>query len=230
MKAEADQLIHALNLEPIIPRPFYEKLPMNFFKGSVGEKLEIFIAIPGLDSRFGVDQIGTEPAAVAAFASILEFSPDLLISAGTAGSFANEGAEIGKVYLSKSHFYYHDHRIPISGWEQFGRGGYPSFDTTFFAKELGLDQANISSGNSLDFTEIDLQRISESGAILKEMEAGGIAWLASTTKTPFFAIKSVTNLIDLNPNSPEEFEKNFSLAVQSLVRECLRLIEVIAKA
>ncbi len=209
MESEAKDLIRILKLKKIIPHLFYDNSQMLFYQGSVNSKLEMTLAIPGKDQRYRVDSIGTEPAAVTSFASIREFQPDLLVNVGTAGSFAKVGASIGKVYLSHSAFYFHDHRIPIEGWDQFGRGGYPSLNVEILARELNCDRANISSGNSLDFTPEDLERIEKSGAKLKEMEACGIAWVASLTKTPFFALKSVTNLIDVNSDSSSEFEKKF---------------------
>ena len=228
MEAEARALVERLGLRQVIPRPFYENLPLIFYRGSYQEKFEVTICIPGKDRRYKVDNIGTEPAAIAAFATISEFTPDLLINAGTAGSFAAQGATIGKVYLSQSAFYYHDHRIPILGWNKYGLGEYPSLDVSKIAQQLNLEQGNVSSGNSLDFTAADLDRIEMSGAILKEMEAGAVAWVAFITKTPFFAIKSVTNLIDVNPDSSTEFEKNFSIAVQSLTEKTLQVIEALS--
>lgn len=226
MEQEAASLIQRLDLKKIVPNPKYEKLQFVFYRGNYKD-LDITITTPGRDPRYNVDSIGTEPAAVAAFATIMEFQPDLLINAGTAGSFAKHGASVGKVYLSDSAFYFHDHRIPIPGWEQFGKGAYPSLNVKNLAKKIGLETANVSSGNSLDYTERDLELMQQNGAILKEMEAGAIAWVAFVTKTPFFAIKSVTNLIDSNPDSPREFEKNFAIAAEQLTEKTLQVIDAL---
>ncbi len=225
MEAEAAQLIHLLGLNKFCPKAFYEKMPMQFYSGRYKNRLEIVLGIPGKDLRYNVDQIGTESAAALAFALISEFQPDLLMNAGTAGSFSSKGAQIGKVYLSHNCFFFHDHRIPIKGWDQFGLGSYPSLDVGSIALKLNLERANISSGNSLDFTQEELLRILSSGAILKEMEAAAIAMIAYQSKTAFFAVKSVTNLIDLNPDSPSEFEKNFSTAVKCLTEKTLQVID-----
>jgi 5'-methylthioadenosine nucleosidase len=74
-----------------------------------------------------------------------------------------------------------------------------------------------------------LLAIERSGAQLKEMEAAGIAWVAWICKVPFFAIKSVTNLIDDNPDSANEFEKNFALAVANLTKTVLEVIDALAE-
>jgi nucleoside phosphorylase len=147
MEAEAEGLVESLGLNAVEPNQFYAHLPFRFFCGNYKNCLEISITLPGKDSRFGVDNIGTEPAAVATFAAIKEFAPDVLINAGTAGSFAKKGAHVGKVYLSESAFFFHDHRIPIQGWDKFGIGELPSLDVRNLALRLGLETANVSSGN-----------------------------------------------------------------------------------
>jgi 5'-methylthioadenosine nucleosidase len=60
----------------------------------------------------GVDNVGTVPAAITAYLAVHEFSPDLVISVGTAGGFAARGAKIGDVFLATG-FANHDRRIPI---------------------------------------------------------------------------------------------------------------------
>jgi nucleoside phosphorylase len=226
MQAEADPVLAKLDLKKIQPDPFYQALPFGFYQGVFRDRLQLSVTIPGKDRRFAVDSIGTEPAAVAAFATIFHFRPQVLINSGTAGGFQGKGAEVGKVYLSDRHFAFHDHRIPLPGWDRFGQGMYPSADVSRLAAKLGLERANISSGNSLDFTDDELLRIEANQASLKEMEAAAIAWVAYTTHTPVFAIKSVTNLIDTNPDSPAEFEKNFALASSAMARETLRALDL----
>ena len=227
MEEESQGIVRALGLERVVPRERYQTLPFIFYRGRY-QGLELTLTLPGKDPRVGMDNIGTEPAAVATFATVMEFAPDLLINAGTAGSFRASGAEVGRVYLSESAFFFHDHRIPIKGWDEFGRGRYPSLDVRKLATKLGLATANVSSGNSLDFTDEDLRILKANGATLKEMEVGAVAWVAFTTGTPLFAIKSVTNLIDVSPDSPTEFEKNFPVAVASLTRETVRVLSEIA--
>ena len=225
MEAEAAGLIKSLALiETTSQKTQGEpRHPFRFYESSVGIAPKITVTVLGKDPRYNVDNIGTEPAAVATFATVSKYKPDLLISAGTAGSFQTAGAEIGKPYLSRKACYFHDHRIPISGWSEFGNGAYPTFDVSKIANQLGIDQGDVSSGNSLDFTDKDLARIHANGAILKEMEAGAVAWVAFITETPIFTLKTVTNLIDTNPDSSTEFQKNFDVAVTSLT-ENLRAV------
>ncbi len=44
----------------------------------------------GKDDEYGVDLIGTVPAAISTYLALQTFKPDLLISAGTAGGFKSK--------------------------------------------------------------------------------------------------------------------------------------------
>ena len=58
------------------------------------------------------DNVGTVPAALTTYLAVQRFSPDLIISMGTAGGFRARGGAIGDVYVGSS-FMNHDRRIPI---------------------------------------------------------------------------------------------------------------------
>ena len=66
----------------------------------------------GPDKRFGVDNVGTGPAALSSYLTLLTFKPDLLISSGTAGGFKAQGAAIADVFVGTK-FVNHDRRNPI---------------------------------------------------------------------------------------------------------------------
>ena len=95
------------------------------------------VVMPGKCAEHGVDNVGTVPSAVLAYAALEAFHPDLLINAGTAGGFKvsksrapcewwrciglrlvshhplqAKGAAIGDVYLA-THIANHDRRIPL---------------------------------------------------------------------------------------------------------------------
>ena len=57
----------------------------------------------------------------------------------------------------------------------------------------------MSSGNSLDFTKEDMERMLQHGVAVKEMEAAAIAWSAHLFGTPMFALKSITDIVDGAP-------------------------------
>ncbi|HKA28401.1 MAG TPA: 5'-methylthioadenosine nucleosidase [Candidatus Binatia bacterium] len=217
MAGEAKPVIDALGLLPVAPPAVAVGLPFRYWSGRRGNT-PVVAAVSGTDPRFGVDNIGLEPAALAAFAAIRGFTPALIINAGTAGSFAARGANVGDVYVSGGPFRFHDHRIPLGAFAQYGRGDFQGVDVTALATKLGLKTGGISSGSSLDYTERDLAEFQANGATLKEMEAAAIAWVCTWTATRFFAVKAVTNLLDVTPDSPDAFTHNFATATAALTR------------
>ena len=62
---------------------------------------------------------------------------------------------------------------------------------------------------------------------VKEMEAAAIAWVAHAFKTPFFALKSITDWVDSHHSTAEQFEQNLEKASQSLCNKAIVLLEYI---
>jgi hypothetical protein len=85
MAGEAKPVIDVLGLLPVAPPAVVVGLPFRYWSGRRGNT-PVVAAFSGTDPRFGVDNIGLEPAGLAAFAVIRGFTPALLINAGTAGS------------------------------------------------------------------------------------------------------------------------------------------------
>jgi nucleoside phosphorylase len=223
MAAEAEPLIAALSLSPVRLPSGTLPVPFRYFQGCHWER-EITVACNGRDSRFNVDLVGTEPAAVNSFLTRQLFQPDLMISVGTVGSLPECGAKIGEVFLSRQ-FSYHDHRIPLPGWRELGLGHYSSWDISALAKKLGLRVEGVSTRNSLDYQSFDIERMRENGAQLEDMESAAIAWVCFITKTPFFAIKAVANEIHTTGSAAADFEANLAFAVKSLSDTTLRVLE-----
>lgn len=225
MPAEAKPLIQHFNL--LENKGYFGNLPPVAYTGQYRD-IEILVVINGKDPQHGVDLVGTQPATLAAQIAIDRFAPDLIINPGTAGAFARNGSRIGDVYLSSSYFVFHDRRIPIPGWDEYGFGKYPSFDTTKLANALGYKQGIVTSGNSLDMTSTDEQTIDQLGGQVKDMEAAAFAWVASLHGTPFFSVKSVTDLMDSEKTTQEEFLENLHAASVALKDACFAIIDFIA--
>ena len=215
MKQEAEPVLMMLGLRER-EKLLDPRIPMQFYEGKFGQNLEILISINGRDERFGVDSIGTEPAVLNSFVVLSYFKPALCINAGTAGGFRSQGARIGDVYLSSGTFKFHDRRIPIPGWDAYGVGSYPALFIPGLAEAIGLKTGIISTVNSLDFTDRDLEMIQSNQGAVKEMEAAGIAWVASTLGVPLIALKSVTDFVDHHELAQDQFLKNLSLATHTL--------------
>mmetsp|Transcript_20511 Transcript_20511/g.28834 ORF Transcript_20511/g.28834 Transcript_20511/m.28834 type:complete len:99 (+) Transcript_20511:801-1097(+) len=63
----------------------------------------------------------------------------------------------------------------------------------------------------------DLQVMHGEGASVKEMEAAAIAWVCHSLKTPFFALKSITDIVDDEERtSQDEFYENLAMASRNL--------------
>lgn len=222
MPAEAKPLIEHFGL---IHHPnLFGALPPIAYKG-VYKNIELMVVVNGKDQQLGVDLVGTQPATLAAHLAIEHFNPDLIINAGTAGAFARNGSQIGNVYLSHKYIVFHDRRIPIPGWDAYGVGRYPTFNTSVLAARLGFKQGVVTSGNSLDMPEVDERTINEIGGEIKDMEAAAMAWVASLYEKPFFCIKSITDLMDSEKTTQEEFLENLHMASISLKDACFKVVE-----
>lgn len=225
MQDEALPLIRRLELtdKGLLAPP----MPMRWYDGAVNS-LRVDVVVLGSDRRFGVDCIGTQPAAVAAQMTLDQLKPDLLINAGTAGGFIGRGGAIGKVYLTGGPFYFHDRRIPLPPFEPYADGGWQLMDVDALAKQIDLDTGVVSSGNSLDMNADDAARIERVGAHAKDMEAAAIAWVADQHQTPMCAVKAITDLVDGPHPTHEEFERHLHTASEALSQAVERLLHLLA--
>lgn len=226
MQDEALPLIRRLELadKQFLAPP----MPMRWYDGKVGS-LRIDVVVLGADRRFGIDCIGTQPAAVAAQLILDRLRPDLLINAGTAGGFIKRGGRIGKVYLTGGPFCFHDRRIALPPFEPYADGGWQLCDVSTWADALGLEQGSVSTGNSLDMNADDAQRIERVAAIAKDMESAAIAWVADQHQTPMCAVKAITDLVDGEHPTHEEFERHLHTASEALSEALQRLLQLIAQ-
>jgi Nucleoside phosphorylase len=226
MPAEAAPLIDHFGLKHI--EGCFGKLPPLAYCGHY-KAMDIAVVVNGQDHIHNLNLVGSQPATLAAHLAIEKFNPDLLISAGTAGAFASNGAAIGDTYLSHKHVIFHDRRIPIPGWDAYGVGHYPTYDTSTIAQYLGLKQGVVTTGNSLDMPTIDEQTIKANGGEVKEMEAAAIAWVAAIHDVPFFCIKAITDLMDSDKTTQEEFLENLHTASLALKDACFKVVDFVGE-
>ncbi|MAF92578.1 MAG: hypothetical protein CL674_15020, partial [Bdellovibrionaceae bacterium] len=171
-----------------------------------------------------VSKVGTQAACVATFIALELLGAEMIINAGTAGGFASRGNKVGDVFLGKKAFY-HDRRVPISKeWQAFARGEYSlHFKKEWFDKYDFLE-GFISTGNSLDFVDRDLDLIHEFGAHAKEMEAAAIAEICEENNIPLICIKSITDIVDGGIPTHEEFMANLNKASEELSKHLLKFL------
>lgn len=223
MKSEAEPLIDKLGLRRQ-NQPFRPGIPFELFQGDL-EALQLSLLVSGIDPRLHVDNVATVPATLMTYLAIEQFSPSLVINAGTAGGIGKRGCQIGDVYLSSGEFCFHDRRIPLPGFDHYGVGHYPCYDTSAIAAALELKTGPVSTGNSLDLTEKDIFIIEENNAIIKEMEAAAIAWVCETLSVPMFAIKAITDLIDEDTPAETQFLKHLQQATENLQEKTIDILQ-----
>jgi len=174
MQAEALPLVSKFNLSEVEDSVFPKGVPWIRYHG-VYKDLEINIVIPGKDTVFGIDSVGTVTAALVTYASVEALKPDIILNVGTAGGFKDKGACIGDVFLATD-VAFHDRRIPIPVFDQYGVRARPTFSTPTLVKELGLKVGKLSTGDSLDMSSQDEELIRANDTAVKDMEGAAIAW------------------------------------------------------
>eukprot|EP00898_Chlorokybus_atmophyticus_P002846 jgi/Chlat1/3562/Chrsp234S00257 len=222
MDQEAAPIIKHLGLRRTIPDPFGDTVPADCYSGGYNGAL-VHIIVHGLDKKHGVSAVGTVPAAVFAHIAIDKFKPELLINAGTAGGFKAKGAAIGDVYISTA-LAYHDRRIPLPGFEEYGVCLTKSPEMPHLRAALPYKSGVVSSGNSFDCPPQDMEMIQKNDASVKDMEGNAVAWVADMASVPFFALKAVTDIVDGGKPTAEEFMENLgaaAAAIQKAVPEVL---------
>lgn len=223
MEAEALPLIEKLGLKR--RERLCEDAPCELYCGDFKDCI-VNVVTNGKDRRLGVDNVGTTPAALSVYLSVQKLRPDLIINAGTAGGFMSKGGKIGDIYVS-IYCKHHDRRIPIPGFLEYGRGDHKSIPVPKLISALGCKKGVVTTSNSLDHTDKDDEQMLENDAAVKDMEAAAVAWVAEITDTPMFAIKVVTDIVDGDRPTEEEFFENLQKAAEALQDAIPRALEFV---
>ncbi|MCB0338780.1 MAG: hypothetical protein KDD53_04205 [Bdellovibrionales bacterium] len=226
MEEEGSAFVEKLGLQEV--RGGDLRLPFRTFHKEIGA-IELVVRFNGLDSKSKVSCVGTEYATLNTHLGATDCEPNLIVSAGTAGGFDYLGGEIGDVYLSDGELGFHDHRIPIPGYDEYGLGNYPSTPITNLPLVLNAKLGRVSSGNSLDSTPRDLDIMRERGIAVKDMEAAAVAKVADALGIAFISLKSITDLVDSPEQTPEVFLRNLQMASERLQTSLVKLIDHLSK-
>uniref|UniRef100_M8B0J8 5'-methylthioadenosine/S-adenosylhomocysteine nucleosidase n=1 Tax=Aegilops tauschii TaxID=37682 RepID=M8B0J8_AEGTA len=154
-------------------------------------------------------------------------SPDLIINAGTAGGFKARGAGIGDVFLA-SDVAFHDRRIPIPVFDSYGIGARKTFETPNIVKELNLKVGKLSTGDSLDMSPHDETAILSNEATVKDMEGAAVAYVADLFSTPAIFVKAVTDIVDGEKPTAEEFLQNLISVTMALDQAVMQVVDFIS--
>jgi len=233
MEAEAAPFIQHLSLQPVTDF-FPSTTPFLAYQGT-HHQCNLTVITNGKDMVHGtgVDNVGTIPAALSTYLALsqlnndgAESSVDLLINAGTCGGFKKMGAQVGDVYLTTS-VAHHDRRIPIPSFTDYGIGKIESAQVINLASSINAKMGVCTTGNSLDAHDLDHFHMDKNQASVKDMEAAAIAWSCALHQTPHFGLKVVTDIVDGDKPTQEEFLENLHTAAVSLQEALPKTIEYI---
>lgn len=232
MEVEAAPLRAALGAEPIELPSWASRLPARLAEApEVPGRPRVRLAVNGTDPISGVAAIGTSAAALTTQVGLNSgFDPDLVLTVGTAGGWSRHGSEIGDTFLAWPHFVCHDRRIDLPGFQAFGDGALPAADLRAHAESLGCRLGVVTTGDSLDESPTDRERILANGGMAKEMEAAAVAWICHLHDVPVGGVKTITDLVDTDVPTPEQFTANLAIASASLQRTTLALLERLGEA
>ncbi|WCJ39783.1 5'-methylthioadenosine nucleosidase [Euphorbia peplus] len=226
MQTEAMPLVNKFQLKEEPQSGFLKGVPWVRYHG-VYKDLNIDLVWPGKDPNLGVDSVGTIPASLVTYASIQSLQPDLIINAGTAGGFKAKEACIGDVYLV-SDVAFHDRRIPIPVFDLYGVGLRQAHPTPRLLKELSLKVGKLSTGDSLDMSTQDESSIIANDAVVKDMEGAAIAYVADLLKVPAIFVKAVTDVVDGDKPTAEEFMQNLAAVTAALDQAVTQVVDFIS--
>ncbi|KAG0502162.1 hypothetical protein HPP92_002234 [Vanilla planifolia] len=226
MQTEALPLVNKLQLSEDHDGLLFPKgVPWVRYHGKYRD-LNINLIWPGKDLSLGVDSVGTVSASLVTYASIMALKPDLIINAGTAGGFKAKGASVGGVYLA-SDVAFHDRRIPIPVFDLYGIGARSTFSTSNLVKELDLKVGKLSTGDSLDMSPHDEGAILANDATLKDMEGAAVAYVADLLSVPAIFVKAVTDIVDGEKPTAEEFLQNLVAVTAALDQAVTQVVDFI---
>ena len=228
MEAEATPFVE--HLELTLQEVFFPpQVPFLAYTGTHGA-VTVTVVTNGKDVVYDTtaDNVGTMSASMATFLALQAVNADILINAGTAGGFQRKGAAIGDVFLTTA-VAFHDRRIPIPGYDTYGTGKIEtSFDPAKMAAAHNWKLGVCSTGNSLDKTAECDERMLANDAAVKDMEAASIAWSAALHKTTFLGVKVVTDIVDGDVPTHEEFLQNLATASQKLQQALPQVLEYVS--
>lgn len=224
LEAEGLEFVRRLGLDE--SRPFDAALPARYFEGSVGDAgMKVAVAFAGIDPEHRIDRIGTASATLTAYLLCRRFDPGVLINAGTCGGFRSAGAEIGSIYVGVDAFLFHDHWIPLPGFDSFGVGRIPAAPPEEIVRLLDADRGVVSSGDSFETNEREMEFFRRENVVAKDMEAAAVARVATDLRIPFVAVKAVTDLVDHPEPGHEAFERNLARVSDLLQSRLVGLLD-----
>ena len=222
MKEESEKTLDNLGFEKCENLTF---LNYELYKKEV-QGHQVYLSNMGEDLKFKVNSVGTVPAALTAYELVKELEIDLVINPGTAGGFKSRGGNIGDIYLATEVLFHH-RDIPMGDYEVYGLGHFKAFDFKKLSSKLEFKTGVFSTSDSLTCSEKERVFFEKHNVVVKEMEAAAIAYVCELAKIPYLGVKSITDIVDGDRVTSEEFLENLGMASRRLHQFLNQLIDAI---
>ncbi|KAF3641991.1 5'-methylthioadenosine/S-adenosylhomocysteine nucleosidase 1 [Capsicum annuum] len=86
----------------------------------------------------------------------------------------------------------------------------------------------LSTGDSLDMSPVDEAAIVANDATVKDMEGAAVAYVADLLKVPVIFLKAVTDIVDGDKPTPEEFLANLAAVTAALDQTATQVVDYIS--
>ncbi|KAL9679836.1 hypothetical protein QQ045_017707 [Rhodiola kirilowii] len=110
---------------------------------------------------------------------------------------------------------------------QYGVGSRPAISTSNLTEALNLKVGKLTTGDSFNMCPTDEAAIVANNVTVKDMEGASIAYLADLLKVSVLYLKTVTDIIDGNRPTSEEFHRNLAFVIAALEKIVTRVINFI---
>ncbi|BFG42254.1 hypothetical protein CerSpe_285260 [Prunus speciosa] len=114
-------------------------------------------------------------------------------------------------------------QIPIPVFDLYGLGLRQAFSTPNLQKELNLKVGKLSTGDSLHMSTQDEASMVANDAVVKDMEAAAVAYVADLLKVPSVFLKVVIDIKDGEETTAEESSQSFA-ALERAVTQVIDFI------
>ena len=212
MKEESEKTIEHFEFKKI--ESINSPLPYELYHQKIHDN-EIYLCNAGIDPRFKVNAVGTVPAALTVYEIATKLEIEIVINPGTAGGFKSRGGKIGDIYLATKILFHH-RDIPMGPYEPYGHGSFDAYDFKKLDSSLNFKTGVFSSSDSLTCRDDEKVFFDKNDVVVKEMEAAAIAYVCEQIKIPYLGIKSITDIVDGDRVTSEEFLENLETASKNL--------------
>ncbi len=206
MDQESLPIITQLSLiqDPSFTNPF-----CTVFSG-VLNSLSLYLIKPKNDPKFKVESVGSEIAALLTYIGISNYSPSLVINAGSSGGLhAHEEFKVGEVCTAE-HVKFFDREMIIPVYKDYVEGKYETCTFDEICRKLEIKKVSIGTTSSF-INEHKKEQIENIN--LAEMEAAAIGKVCYWMNTKLFLLKVIS---DVKEENEEKRQKMFEDCLESV--------------